>query len=57
MAKIKNKWLSRALSCALAVTLTAVMTPVFDFAGIPTSIVASATDWTSSNVCNRLQNG
>ena len=53
----KKKWLSRALSCALAVTLTAVMTPVFDFAGIPTSIVASATDWTSSNVCNRLQNG
>ena len=45
MAKIKNKWLSRALSCALAVALvsgTAIMSPMADFAGIPTSIVANA---------------
>ena len=43
----KKKWLSRALSCALAVTLTAgtaVMTPVFDFAGIPTSITVNAAE-------------
>ena len=43
MAKIKNKWLSRALSCALAVTLmagTAVMTPVADIVG--TNITAEA---------------
>ena len=42
MRKLKKKWLSRALSCALAVTLTAVMTPVADIVGIPTSITASA---------------
>jgi len=43
----KKKWLSRVLSCALAVTLTAgtaVMTPVFDFAGIPTSITVNAAE-------------
>ena len=47
MSKIKNKWLSRALCAALAVTLTAgtaVMTPIADFAGIPTGITANATD-------------
>ena len=44
MAKIKNKWLFRALCGALAVTLTAVMTPVLDFAGIPTSITVNAAE-------------
>lgn len=52
MAKIKNKWLSRALSCALAVALvsgTAIMSPTADFAGIPTSIVANAAITVSKN--------
>ncbi len=52
MAKIKNKWLSRALSCALAVALvsgTAIMSPMADFAGIPTSIVANAAITVSKN--------
>ena len=43
MKKMKNKWLSRALACALAVTLvsgTAVMTPVADIVG--TNITANA---------------
>ena len=45
MAKMKNKWLSRALCGALAVALvsgTAVMSPVADFAGIPTNITVAA---------------
>lgn len=49
MAKKKNKWLYRALCAALAVTLTAgtaVMTPVLDYVGIPTGIVADAASYT-----------
>ena len=45
MAKMKKKWLFRALCGALAVALvsgTAIMSPMADFAGIPTSIVANA---------------
>ncbi len=45
MRKLKKKWLFRALCGALAVALvsgTAIMSPMADFAGIPTSIVANA---------------
>jgi len=45
MAKMKNKWLSRALCGALAVALvsgTAIMSPMADFAGIPTNITVAA---------------
>ena len=59
MRKLKKKWLSRALACALAVALTAgtaVMTPIADIIG--TNITANAAGYTTWGNCQwKVENG
>ena len=58
MTKMKNKWQSRVLACALAAALTAgtaVMTPIADFIG--TNIIASAATYTGNVDASQLKNG
>ena len=58
MRKLKKKWLSRALACALTVALTAgtaVMTPIADFVG--TNTIASAATYTESVPVYQLKEG